>query len=348
MWFEALTGFKEQSQEQVRQLLKLNGDCLVSTANGRIIKTGSLRLPTLSELQSEANSIIAGKARSSHKLSVQEIVADVTDLHRDESNAGALFQVASQFNLLEMVNPEVTPESGITQYIGDRTQGPACAMACAGGLLYRNYFVPVDRQLGQTDEKQLNTLDVFGPSLQKLINKYLPEYVSDETTSPWLMQNGYALPSEQQLLAINTVLAQLSDDEHQALTATLKIGIQQGTQVTLGDAKHCVTQAYSSAMPVGYTSHSLKLWQPLATLILNATYQATLAAAVINKQETGCNKVYLTLLGGGAFRNAREWISSAIKSALQQYQYADLSVYIVSYGQSNADIQLLINSVSKD
>jgi hypothetical protein len=31
-------------------------------------------------------------------------------LHTNVSNAGSLFQVASQFNLLEMVSPNYTPE----------------------------------------------------------------------------------------------------------------------------------------------------------------------------------------------------------------------------------------------
>lgn len=42
----------------------------------------------------------------------------------------ALFQVASQFNLLEMINPNITPEMGIDRYEFDRTQGPICAMSC--------------------------------------------------------------------------------------------------------------------------------------------------------------------------------------------------------------------------
>ena len=38
--------------------------------------------------------------------------------------AGALFQVASQFNLLEMVSPDVTPEHGVSGYAHDLTLGP--------------------------------------------------------------------------------------------------------------------------------------------------------------------------------------------------------------------------------
>ncbi|MCK5683507.1 hypothetical protein KAJ27_05280 [bacterium] len=51
-----------------------------------------------------------------------------------------MFQVASQFNLLEMVSPGVTPEEGVGRYEHDHTQGPACAIACGVGTIYRNYF----------------------------------------------------------------------------------------------------------------------------------------------------------------------------------------------------------------
>jgi len=39
--------------------------------------------------------------------------------------APAPFQVASQFNLLEMTGPSVTPEHGVARYAHDPTQGPA-------------------------------------------------------------------------------------------------------------------------------------------------------------------------------------------------------------------------------
>ncbi len=52
-----------------------------------------------------------------------------------------MFQVASQFNLLEMISPNVTPDDGIGIYENDPTQGPACAIACGAGTIYRNYLV---------------------------------------------------------------------------------------------------------------------------------------------------------------------------------------------------------------
>jgi hypothetical protein len=42
---------------------------------------------------------------------VSVVTGDVRRMHQSRENAGALFQVASQFNLLEMVSQTVTPEA---------------------------------------------------------------------------------------------------------------------------------------------------------------------------------------------------------------------------------------------
>jgi hypothetical protein len=57
------------------------------------------------------------------------VTGDVRQMHQSPENAGALFQVASQFNLLEMTSHDVTPERGVIRYQHDRTQRPACAIA---------------------------------------------------------------------------------------------------------------------------------------------------------------------------------------------------------------------------
>ena len=65
-------------------------------------------------------------------------------MHQAPEYAGALFQVASQFNALEMTGPNVTPEDGVTRYQHrPDLQGPACAIAAGAATIYRNYFAPV-------------------------------------------------------------------------------------------------------------------------------------------------------------------------------------------------------------
>jgi len=73
-------------------------------------------------------------------IAVRVVVGDVRRLHAAPEHACALFQVASQFNLLEMTAPHVTPEDGVTRYKDDPTQGPACAIVAGAATMYRNYF----------------------------------------------------------------------------------------------------------------------------------------------------------------------------------------------------------------
>jgi hypothetical protein len=339
MWFEELTGFTEQGAAQVRQMLQLKDGVITSHANGKQFQVGQLQTPTLAALMQDANAILQSSDFAASPISVQEVVADVQSLHADANNAGALFQVASQFNLLEMIHPDVTPDLGVTRYENDRTQGPACAVACSAGLIYRNYFVPVNGEIGQTTERQLNMLDQFEQQLLPLVNKHAKQSFE----SLWQMKNGYALPSAEQLNSIDLTLEQRSPAQIEELSSSIKIGVQYDTQVTLQNCSHLVSQAYCSAMPVAYSQQSSELWQPLASLILQAAYQATLAAAVINSQRTGNNQVYLTLLGGGAFGNTLGWIIAALQRALNVYINSGLKISIVSYGRSKPELAAILS-----
>jgi hypothetical protein len=265
--------------------------------------------------------------------SVREIVADVQNLHENEAHAGSLFQVASQFNLLEMPEPYVTPERGVGIYENDRTQGPACAVAAGAGTIYRNYFVPVNGQIGQTKECQIDCLSDLATALggaQKPL---------------WEMQNGYALASHEGLVQISNRLNASDENERDELRQLLRIGIHWNTQVTLKNAQHQVSQAYCSALPVAYSNLSKDLWSGFAKLILEAAYEATLCAAILNASQTGNNRLFLTWLGGGAFGNKNEWITSAIQRALTLYHHANLEIILVSYGSTNPSAQGLIDKV---
>lgn len=121
-WFERLTECSEDSPSRVREQLVMKEPRLHSLANGRRWLCGELETPTLAQLRQRARAV----APEPRPLSVREIVADVQMLHANEAHAGALFQVASQFNLLEMASPAATPERGVGLYESDPTQGPAC------------------------------------------------------------------------------------------------------------------------------------------------------------------------------------------------------------------------------
>jgi hypothetical protein len=161
-WFAELTGFQETSTAEVRRQLEMSGTSLRSRVNGRTVEIGLLETPSLGELRARTQPHVSSLAGT---LKVSQVVADVAALHRDPANAGALFQVASQFNLLEMPSPSITPEHGVTRYADDHTQGPACAIAAGGATIYRNYFVPVGGGIGQTRDRQIDCLRDVGAAL---------------------------------------------------------------------------------------------------------------------------------------------------------------------------------------
>ena len=325
MWFEKLTGFKEESPEEVRDKIKVYNGVMTSLVNAQSYQCGTLEVRSLKELRKKVSSL----NQFNYKISVSEVIGDVQELHKDKDNTGALFQVASQFNLLEMINPNRTPEMGVGIYENDLTQGPACAVACGAGTIYRNYFVKVNRKTGQTSNNQIDCLSGIGKAL------------GNNDSSLWEMQNGYALANEHGLENISKQIQSLSDSKYDKLLGELKVGIQWNTQVTLDNCKHAVSQIYCSALPVSYSDYSADQWSEFAQLILNATYEATLYAGVLNYLETGNNKVYLTLVGGGAFGNRESWIISAIERALNKFSKMPLDIKVVSYDGSNLTVQEL-------
>lgn len=327
MWFETLTGFSEDSPQQVRENIAVEGEVLKSHVNGKVLVCGQLETPSLAELRERVHS----SGHESGKISVREVVANVQHLHTDESNANSLFQVASQFNLLEMVSPSVTPERGVGIYENDHTQGPACAIAAGAGTIYRNYFTIVNGQTGQSAKKQIDCLADIGVAL------------GNSESHLWEMRNGYALASHGGLVEISNRLRGSSESELDGLRQLLRIGIQWSTQVTLNDSKHTVSQAYCSALPVAYSHLSSNLWAEFARLVLEASYEATICTAILNSIKNGNNRLFLTLLGGGAFGNEIDWILGGIQRALNLYKHVDLDVAIVSYGVSNQYVQQLVN-----
>jgi hypothetical protein len=322
-WFETLTGFPEESPSQVRENISVDGQTLKSHRNGKAFVYGQLKTPTLSELRERVQT--GGYKRGT--ISVREVIANVQHLHTDVTNAGSLFQVASQFNLLEMVSPNYTPEDGVGIYENDRTQGPACAIAAGAGTIYRNYFAIVDGQIGQSANSQIDCLADIGAALGNTESRL------------WTMRNGYALCTQSGLVEIAQHLQSTSESELDRLRQLLRIGIQWNTQVTLDDCNHTVSQAYCSALPVAYSRHPSHLWAAFARLILEAAYEATFCAAILS----GSKRLFLTLLGGGAFGNELAWIIGGIQRALTLYKDVELDVAIVSYGSPNPHIQQLVS-----
>ncbi|MDB4972714.1 MAG: hypothetical protein JWN48_1055 [Myxococcaceae bacterium] len=325
-WFERLTGFREQSYDDTRARLRLEGQQLRSLKNGHSYGIGELELVSLQSLRDR---VLESAGVPGH-LTVRNVEGNVALMHEQPEYAGALFQVASQFNLLEMSSEKITPEHGVTRYQDDHTQGPACAMAAGAATLYRNFFVEVGGVSGQTSERQLDALADLGA------------YLCGELGCPieylWTMHNGYAMCSADGLTSIRDYLASRSANDLDELRGLLRVGLHRDVEVTSfeGTPRPLVSQVFCSALPVAYVKPKLptSLWHPFAQLVLEAAYEATVWAAVLHAQRGASRTLLLTRLGGGAFGNEDAWIDSAMRRALSEARSFGLDVVLVSYGDT--------------
>ncbi len=317
-WLNEITGTSVETPESMHAALVVEGSDLVRVSDNTRFRMGQLTTPSLTDLRMT-------DMPNRGPLRCCERVGDTQTLHADPAHAGAVFQVASQFNLLEMIDPNVSPEDGIARYAHDHTQGPASAISCGAGTIFRNYFVDTGvtdagharSGVGQNSWYQLDMLADLGAAL------------GNYSEALWEMRNGYALPHRG---ALHTINQTIDGEDRDRLMGYLRIGLQSDTAVTLPDATHTVTQAYCSALPVAYSALPVADFEPFARLILDAAYEATLYAALRDAPD---RPVFLTLLGGGAFGNPEAWIIDAIARAISIFKNSGLDVQIVSFGRTN-------------
>ena len=161
------------------------------------------------------------------------------------------------------------------------------------------------------------------------------------------MKNGYLFPTDPGLTRIATAIQMADDAQLDAYRSSLRIGLQWDTGVTTSPSSQLVSQSYCSALPVAYGRQAEEAWADFAKLVLEAAYEATICAAILNRARTESNKLYLTLLGGGVFGNRDQWIMDAIQRTARAYNEYDLQVQIVSYGTSRVCIRQLCKELAE-
>ena len=308
-WFQDLFGFVENSYSFVQKKIQVTEDralgqqILRSLVNGAEYIVGHFATPSLQQLR-ESCLLNPELQNLRGKLQLSVVVGDVSVLQALPENRFATFQVASQFNCLEFVSPSVTPEDGVERYVYDRTQGPACAISCGPATVFRNYFVKMPNgQVGQTHDCMINNLADF-------------EKAVDNTPSGryFKVSGGYTLATSNSLMALNSYLKKLNanaqdtagtpkqkqqtDDDSglNKLKDLICIGVHSNVQVTSSNwgcftsvrerkPPQLVTQVLGSACSVSYSRASVGSWEPMARLVLEASYEATLWAAVSNALE---------------------------------------------------------------
>ena len=154
------------------------------------------------------------------------------------------------------------------------------------------------------------------------------------------MKNGYALPiNGKSMAALKSEIRGGYVNTNQARNR-LRVAIHWDTDVyTQNTHRHRVAQVYCSALPIGYDKETpLEDWSEFAQIVLDATYEATLAAAaILAHQNQRRVTVFLTKVGGGVFANPPKWITAAIQRSLDLFEDQPLDVRLVHYGQCDQD-----------
>merc|ERR1712195_245958 len=117
---------------------------------------------------------------------------------------------------------------------------------------------------------------------------------------------------------------------------------EQGHQGRIEESM-VVSHVLGSACAVAYNPGTrADEWEPLARLVLEASYEACVLAALENRDRhdgmAGSKKLFLTLLGGDAFGNPQSWILDAIRRALRKFEHEDLDVFLVCYEGVDASL----------
>ena len=242
------------------------------------------------------------------ELQVSTIFVDVAYLQAAPENRGAMFQVASNFNGVEAIEETSYPDGAefLTNYVYDRTQGPAASVSAGAAAISHVLLAFYDEgkpceEWQQTQQRQVEML------------KDVKEYYS--------VVNGYVVQQGSECVP----------EDDQAVVKCVRVGVQVGAQVTFSSTgsfndtlevvpmpktpadAQCVSQVFCAAMNLlqgtsGCTNATCPSSPCLAAILLEAAYRGTYLAAIRH----GCPKLFLTLIGGGAFGNSVDTILEII------------------------------------
>lgn len=302
-----------------RTVLSKKGFATFVTETGRIFQAGSFSLISLKNLRSfldPSKKKPVGNGTFNIILSGDESwkYVDIMALQAAPENKNALFQVASNFNALEGINGKW---KSVEEYCNDPTQGPFAALSAAPGAFLREEFLI--QKTGQEEQATWESLQTTKKKQVVLLPDDNIEY-----------KNGYLkFKTGKQ----DAILKNLTD-----LTKDFFIGYQKNVQVTfdhlnwetkqlspVNDPSQLISQAFTAALFIGWdeTPENDKNLE-IAKLILKYAYETTIRLAAAE----GHKKVYLTLLGGGAFDNPTEWVIEAIKELIPFIKENDLTVIL--------------------
>ena len=301
------------------------------TADGQTWQAGRFETPSLAELRQRAPA--SKPAAATARLWVLDGASPVTDIGALQATAvdTALFQVASQFNVLEAPRPKVFP---VTSYFHDPTQGPRASISAFPATLLRHYAAPGPggAQLrpgdGQASGRSSRRRVRAGPS--PVCNGYLAGHGG--------------MGAEALVAALGAGFDRIRVGVHEAAPVVLGYNWDGAVE---GAGTRRIGQVFTSTVAGGgYGGERLGgQFEAACRHLLRAAYLGPLLAAVTLRR----TPAVLTLIGGGVFGNPIGVIWESILWAFDEVQPLlthPLDVVVNGYNLSSLiDVERILPAV---
>lgn len=230
----------------------------------------------------------------------------------------SMFQVASNFNGIETIDEEATPETEdfTTNYIYDHTQGPGASVSAGPAAIARVFAAYYDDRNPAQEWAQRG--------LKHQVNMLAG--VRDH----YRVVNGYVVNFDGQK-DVTQPLPDTSERGLDSIAGKVQLCVHENADVTFGARyydnddndymavlkdPHRINQVFTAAMNLrqganGKANQMLPDSPIKSKALLRASYMGSYLAAI----NTGCESLYLTLIGGGAFGNDLNIIFNEIINA---------------------------------
>lgn len=310
-WTEDLFGFTDdqknpnnifKSCKNQKERVKVLKNFNYSYENGKLyinskkFHAGHFFLPSVHEIVEFVNKNIPKKRNYFVDYSQENIESAIYN-----SKDGQIFQTASQFNALEMMDQNHTIYDGITNYIYDNTQGPSAALCCAPSLFIRNYHLPKE-YLGQ-----INALENFSVS----------------------HTNGYLIwgnkPEDYYFLTRDSFSLKIPFMSHCQVAGV----VESRENLFLFSQEKFIHQIFCSSIPINRYGNGgdIKIQEKINQELIYASYVGTIGLGLIlNHFDKKYNLTSLetpiidcTLLGAGVFNVSLNIVFKALEKAIKKF-----------------------------
>ncbi len=308
-YFKDITGYSEHNAKNkllLEQHPKHKHNHLLNNFTCGCVHTDTLQ----DIIESFKEELKSNNSMNNNMIQIKCIQGDIRHLQGLKENENSLFQIASNFNVLENAHRYdkfIPYQNFLTKYIDDPTQGTFGAVSAGPGTIYRTYIHPKINLL----RKYSNWFEVSNGKLVRTNMKQIPSVMPD-----YLDQ------------------IQVCTHESTQVTHTL-----DNTEKKNGDWKFIkqngpiIHQSFVSTMAFSKEDLIPEHMKRIVKCLLVSAYMSTFASAF----KINAKKIYLTLIGGGVFHNPHDMIIDAIHYAIRFWKplliKRNVPIYIVYYNE---------------